>query len=40
MSIVVGVTTIKISNTKLYVPIVNLSNKDNGKTGKTIRKRI
>ena len=33
--------TFKIINTKLYVPIVTLSSKDNVcKTGKTIRRRI
>ena len=33
-------TTFKIRNSKLYVPIVTLSSKDNVKTGKTIRRRI
>ena len=36
----IAATTFKITNTKLYVPIVTLSRKDNAKTGKIIRKLI
>ena len=36
MSSVVGVTTFKIKQTKLYIPIVTLSNKDNVKLVKLL----
>ena len=36
MSSVVGVTTFKIKLTKLYIPIVTLSNKDNVKLVKLL----
>ena len=39
MSIIVN-TTFKIKNTKLYVPIVTLSSKDNVKLVKLLEKRI
>ena len=34
---IAGDTTFKITNTKLYVPIVTLSTKDNVKLNKTIK---
>ena len=36
MSNVVGVSTFKITNTKLYAPIVTLSSKDNAKLVKVL----
>ena len=36
MSSVIGVTTFKITNTKLYIPIVTLSSKDNVKLVKLL----
>ena len=36
MSSVAGVTTFKIKQTKLYIPIVTLSNKDNVKLVKLL----
>ena len=36
MPSVVGVTTFKIKQTKLYIPIVTLSNKDNVKLVKLL----
>ena len=38
MSSVVGVTTFKIKQTKLYIPIVTLSNKGNVKLVKLLDK--